>query len=751
MCLIGAVSVSSYPIGGSESESESCRSKLGRWVDGLCDLSSGKAKVPKGDSSKSEESAQGSSKLSAIKERVEVPPEDSYKPKGTIKKPFQWSGPKGKGGPPKGDPSKPTKTTKSSSKLSNVSDDDGPKPLQDPQTQKQNNGVITIPKKGPNRGSSGPAGEIEISDLAKQSDRYWEERNRRFPPGKTESGGLKRLFRSSNVYDNKGPKPLRVPPIQKQNNREITTPKVGFNPDLSGPAGLDMAISTGSHQTKESKGSALGQTKGAAPKGGLLKPTETTKSSSTWYVDSDNDKPKPPQSPPTQKQSNGVIKTPKKESNSGSSSSTGPTSLDMNIDTDGHQTKESKSSTLGQTKGADPKEDTLKPTKTTKSSSKLTSVSDNDKPKPPQSPPTQKQSNGVIKTPKKESNSGSSVSTGPTSLDMNIDTDGHQTKESKSSALGQTKGAAPKEDTLKPKETNRRLLRSSNVDENDKPKPSQDPPTQKQSGGAINTPKVGSKHGSSGPTGAAVGPNGAIDTGSHQAKESKDSTLGQTKGADSSIPDSLTLESTNPDLPGQLIDPQEKKRPIPTPTPSKKIPEVTTVHEFLALDNLRMPSRNRQEIAFKLFTRLNKPKLQGDNLYILTRISEPEKERIEQENMVEYFELSHRVKKKNQKLLTCEREILSFPGSGPSLASKYSEAKKSQTKTIKKRALTDEEEGEYLIHRCLITRGKLLSAQSQSKQAWSKLTDEQIRFYDYIKPLIKNLTFKFEKPITDSE
>ncbi|KAH9250366.1 hypothetical protein BASA81_011845 [Batrachochytrium salamandrivorans] len=415
-----------------------------------------------------------------------------------------------------------------------------------------------------------------------------------------------------------------------------------------------MAISTGSHLTKESKGSALDQTKGAAPKEDSLKPTKTTQNPSTWYMGSDDDKSKPLQDPQTQEQNNEDITTPKKGFNPDLS---GPTSLDMNIDTDGHQTKESKGSALGQTKGAAPKEDTLKPKETTKSSSTWYVDSDNDKPKPPQSPPTQKQSNGVIKTPKKGFNPDSSVS---------------------------------------------------------------------------------------------AGPNGAIGTDTHRAQEGKDSTHSQAKGADSSIPNSLALESTNSDLPGKPINPQEKKGPIPTPistpipisTISDEAPEVATVREFLALGGSGAPSRNRQEQAFRLFSLLNNPRLQGDNLYILTRISEPEKERIEQEKMAAYFVSTYDIKQANQNLLKCEREIFSFPGSGPSLASKYFEAKKSQTKAFEKRALTDEEEGQYLIERCLTIRGESLSAEAESKRAWSELTDDQKRFYEYLKPVTKNVMFQ---------
>ncbi|KAH6571033.1 hypothetical protein BASA62_004082 [Batrachochytrium salamandrivorans] len=628
MYLIGAISVSSYPIGGSESESESCRSKLGRWVDGLCDLSSGKAKVPKGDSSKPTETIQGTSKSSAIKGRVEVPTEDSYKPKGTTKGLFQWFKSKGKDGSSKEDPSKPTKTTKSSSKLTSVSDDDGPKPLEAPPIQKQNNGNIKTPKKGPNRGSSGPAGlDMNISTGSHQT-----KESKGSALGQTKGGSLKPKESAQDPSaqymdsDDDRPKPLQDFRTQEQNNGVITTPKKGPNRGSSGPAGLDMNISTGSHQTKESKGSALdrnhyktfepknrimgvittskkGPNRGSSSSIDEIETSDLAKQSDRYWKQrnerfrlgktesggpkrevkllkvSDNEGPKPLQVPQPQEQNDEDITTPKKGPSRGSS---GPAGLDMNISIESHQTKESKGSALDQTKGAAPKGGLLKPTETTKSSSTWYVDSDNDKPKPPQSPPTQKQSNGVINTPKKESNSGSSSSTGPTSLDMNIDTDGHQTKESKGSTLGQTKGAAPKEDTLKPTKTTKGSSKLTKVSDDDGPKPLQDPPTQKQNNGVINTPKVGSKHGSSGPTGAAVGPNGAIDTDTHQAKESNDSTLGQAKGADSSIPNSSALESTNPDLSDQLIDPQEKRRPIPNPTPSKPTPEVTSVHEFFS-------------------------------------------------------------------------------------------------------------------------------------------------------------------------
>ncbi|KAH6571271.1 hypothetical protein BASA62_003972 [Batrachochytrium salamandrivorans] len=357
-------------------------------------------------------------------------------------------------------------------------------------------------------------------------------------------------------------------------------------------------------------------------------------------------------------------------------------------------------------------------------------------------------------------------SSGPAGLDMSISTGSHQTKESKGSALGQTKVGplkskesiqgtskssaikgrveVPPEDSYKPTETTKKQFQWSKL------KGKNEPPK----GGSLE-PKEFTQDQSTCSTGAAAVPNGAIDTGSHQTKDNNKSALGQAKGADSSIPNSLALESTNPDLPGQLIDSQEKKKPIPNPTPSESTPEVASVREFLALGDSGVSLKNRQAGALKLFLHLNKPVKRNENLYTLQVIETPEKEKIEQGNMMTYFESTYKIKKKNQKLLTCERDIFSFPTTGPSLASKYFEAKKSQTKSqtkaIEKRALTDEEEGEYLIHLCLTARGKLLSAQSESRQTWLELTEDQKKFYQYLKPVTTHMIFQLAKSTTASQ
>ncbi|KAH6602044.1 hypothetical protein BASA61_001510 [Batrachochytrium salamandrivorans] len=559
MCLIGAISVSSYPIGGSESES------------------------------------------------------------------------------------KPTNTNRKLLRSSNVDEDDGPEPLKDLPTQKQSNGATKASKVGSNRGSSSSTGEIETSDLAKQSAKYWKERNSKFPPKKPEADGPKREARLLSVSDVYQSKKSQDSQTQKQSGGDTTTPKKGLSRGSSVSTGSGGATSTGSHQTKDSKGSALGQTQGAIPK----------------------------------------------------SSNTNRRLL------------------------------------------RSSNVDEDDGPKPLQDPPTQKQSGGATNAPKNRLSRGSSVSAGPNGA---IGTDAYQAQESQGSALGQTQGAIPKSSN-----TNRRLLRSSNVDENDGPKPLQDPPTQKQSGGATNAPKKGLSRGSS----VSAGPNGAIGTGTHQAQESRGSTLGQTKGADSSTPNSSASKSTNPDLPGKRPNSQENKEPISTPVPistiSDEAPEVPTVREFLALAGPGAPSRDRQEQAFRLFLHLNKPERQdeNENLYTLTRIQRPRTKRIEQEKMMVYFESTYGIKQTTKDLRECERKISSFPGSNPSLASQYSKAKTSQTKAIEKEAPTDDDEGQKLIESCLTIRGQFLSVQTQSRQAWSDLTEEQRTFYGYIKSKIIHMTFKF--------
>ncbi|KAH9250365.1 hypothetical protein BASA81_011844 [Batrachochytrium salamandrivorans] len=253
MCLIGAISVSSYPIGGSESESKSPN---------------------------------------------------------TNRKLLKWSRPKGKVEDPKGGLLKPTETTKSSSTWYTDSDDDQPKSLEDLPTQKQNNRDIKTPKKRVNPDLSGPAG----LDMNISIDSHQTRGNRGSALSQTKGGSLKPKGStpgSSTWYadsDDEGPKSLEAPPIQKQNSRNIKNSRKRVNPDLSGPSGLDMSISTESHQTTKKKKYGFGRTKG-----GLLEPKESTKSSSTWYTDSDDDQLKPLEVPKSKNRIRRLLKLQKRD------------------------------------------------------------------------------------------------------------------------------------------------------------------------------------------------------------------------------------------------------------------------------------------------------------------------------------------------------------------------------------------------------------------------------------------------------
>ncbi|KAH6562219.1 hypothetical protein BASA60_011199 [Batrachochytrium salamandrivorans] len=453
------------------------------------------------------------------------------------------------------------------------------------------------------------------------------------------------------------------------------------------------------------------ETKGS--KGDSPEPKEFTQDPSTWYTDSENDRPKPLEDPPTQEQNKEVIKPPKKGF---SPDSSGPTSLYMSISAESHQTRDNRGSALGRIKGG-----SVKSKEPAQDPFKSFSAYYSNEPKEPQDFRTQEQSGDL--------HLAGSNSKLPKKTHSNLKKPAHNPYES---------------------------LSVSNIYNL---KPPQDLSTQEQNNEAITAPKVGSNHDSSSFTGAVTGSGGAANTDDHLEEESQGSALGQTKEEDDPIPDSSALEDIDMDLPGELIDPQEDERPTfvptpnPNPTPLKKTPKLTSVHGFLALHNSKMPLSHRQGQALELFSLLNKPeRLEGTkNEYTLERISWPEKEKTEQENMMAYFKSTYDIKKKNQNLMECERKIFSFPTPGPSLASKYFEAKKSQTKTIEKRALTDEEEGEYLIYLCLTIRGEFLSAQFQSKQAWSKLTDEQMEFYQYLGPMVKNMIFQFKEPTTASQ
>ncbi|KAH6573291.1 hypothetical protein BASA60_006112 [Batrachochytrium salamandrivorans] len=128
---------------------------------------------------------------------------------------------------------------------------------------------------------------------------------------------------------------------------------------------------------------------------------------------------------------------------------------------------------------------------------------------------------------------------------------------SKESIQGTSKSSAikgrvevPPEDSYKPTETTKKQFQWSNLKEKtSRPKEAHS--------NLKNLPRT-NLHG------AAAVPNGAIDTGSHQTKDNNKSALGQAKGADSSIPNSLALET-----------PDKKVNPSPdgygNSAPNKKV------------------------------------------------------------------------------------------------------------------------------------------------------------------------------------
>ncbi|KAH9272857.1 hypothetical protein BASA83_004745 [Batrachochytrium salamandrivorans] len=244
--------------------------------------------------------------------------------------------------------------------------------------------------------SSYPIGGSESESKSPNTNRKLLKWSR--PKGKVEDskGGLLKpteTTKSSSTWytdsDDDQPKPLEDLPTQKQNNRDIKNSRKRGNPDLSGPTGLDMSISTESHQTTKKKKYTFGRTKG-----GLLEPTETTKSSSTWYTDSDDDQPKPLEDLPTQKQNNRDIKNSRKRGNPDLS---GPSGLDMSISTESHQTTKKKKYTFGRTKGG-----LLEPKESTKSLSAQYTDSDDDQPKPLEVPKSKNRIKRLLKLQKRD-------------------------------------------------------------------------------------------------------------------------------------------------------------------------------------------------------------------------------------------------------------------------------------------------------------------------------------------------------------
>ncbi|KAH6571024.1 hypothetical protein BASA62_004073 [Batrachochytrium salamandrivorans] len=253
MCLIGAISANPHPTGGSESESESCRSKLGHWINGMCKHSGGKVEVPKGDSSK---------------------------PKGASKGLF---------------------------KLFKTSNIHQPKEPQDLPTQEHTNEVLATIDMEPNHGSPGSTDTSTGPDEAIKAEARQTKKNKWPAFGRTKIDkafnalmiGLEEdpsdyidtstgpdeaikpdvyrtkknkwpAFGRTKASDIHQPKESRDPPTQEQVDKAFNALMIGLEEDPSDyidtSTGSDGAIKADVHRTKDNKGSALGQTKGADPK-----------------------------------------------------------------------------------------------------------------------------------------------------------------------------------------------------------------------------------------------------------------------------------------------------------------------------------------------------------------------------------------------------------------------------------------------------------------------------------------------------
>ncbi|KAH9266921.1 hypothetical protein BASA83_010274 [Batrachochytrium salamandrivorans] len=227
--------------------------------------------------------------------------------------------------------------------------------------------------------------------------------------------------------------------------------------------------------------------------------------------------------------------------------------------------------------------------------------------------------------------------------------------------------------------------------------------------------------------------------------------LGAPKEDDFSSDSSLASKSTSSELSSQ--DPNAQEDGGVDPTTSSDMFEETPLPDFLVFDYPNAPTRDQQMIAYDIFLSTYNYRFNSKLIYVLKRIYEPESKRIEQENMVSYLKSLRDIKHMNQGLINCEREIFSFHASSPSLASKYYEKKKSQKedarkgvwrKTFKMQPDNEDEKllGKYLMNRCLIIGRAYIYTQAKSVQARSRLTDDQVRLYRYIAPVIQKMEFQ---------
>ncbi|KAH9266925.1 hypothetical protein BASA83_010278 [Batrachochytrium salamandrivorans] len=227
--------------------------------------------------------------------------------------------------------------------------------------------------------------------------------------------------------------------------------------------------------------------------------------------------------------------------------------------------------------------------------------------------------------------------------------------------------------------------------------------------------------------------------------------LGAPKEDDFSSDSSLASKSTSSELSSQ--DPNSQEDGEVDPTTSSDMFEETPLPDLLVFDHPSAPTRDQQMMAFRIFLSIYNYKFNNDFVYTFGKIREPESKRIEQENMVSYLESLRDTKLINQRLIRCEREIFSFHTSNPNLASKYYEKKRSQNEDARKGVWRgtfkmqpdnggEKVFGQSLMNRCLIIGRAYIYTQAKSVQARSRLTDDQVRLYRYIAPVIQKLEFQ---------
>ncbi|KAH6570729.1 hypothetical protein BASA60_007598 [Batrachochytrium salamandrivorans] len=249
----------------------------------------------------------------------------------------------------------------------------------------------------------------------------------------------------------------------------------------------------------------------------IRKPTKNSSKSSSV---SDAHEPKESQHPPTQKQSDEVITTPKAGSDRGASDSTSASAIsDMTKKTDIYwelknkelEFRQSKLETMNRVVELLKKSDIYKPKESTKSSSTWCTGSDAHELKESQHPPTQEQSDEVITTPEAGSDCGASDSTGASAISVRL---------------------LKKSDIYKPEKSTKSSSTWYTGSDAHEPKESQHPPTQEQSDEVIATPEAGSNRGASDSTSTSAISDLAKKAKNYWKGRNKEPALRQTKAGD---------------------------------------------------------------------------------------------------------------------------------------------------------------------------------------------------------------------------